>query len=297
MLKRSIGERVFEVINIIAMIFLSIITIYPYLNQLALSFNEGLDSMRGGITIFPRAFTLENYAAVLGNNKVIRAATLTVLRVIVHGVLTLFVTYSAAYGLSRRGLPYRKWITLFLMIPAYVTAGTIPFYITLRSYGMINSYALYIFLGLFTFYNMVIFRSFLQDIPYEIEESARIDGANDFIIMFKIMMPMSLPVIATVALWVMVGDWNDWTTSLMYVTDESKYTLQYLMMRLIKEADMANEIAMQNSSVIGASEGPQMTSESVKAATLICTTIPIIMVYPFLQKYFIKGVTLGGVKG
>ena len=297
MLKRSIGERVFEVINIIAMIFLSIITIYPYLNQLALSFNEGLDSMRGGITIFPRAFTLENYAAVLGNDKVIRAATLTVLRVIVHGVLTLFVTYSAAYGLSRRGLPYRKWITLFFMIPAYVTAGTIPLYITLRSYGMINSYALYIFLGLFTFYNMVIFRSFLQDIPYEIEESARIDGANDFIIMFKIMMPMSLPVIATVALWVMVGDWNDWTTSLMYVTDESKYTLQYLMMRLIKEADMANEIAMQNSTVIGASEGPQMTSESVKAATLICTTIPIIMVYPFLQKYFIKGVTLGGVKG
>ena len=296
-MKRSIGERVFEVINIIAMIFLSIITIYPYLNQLALSFNEGLDSMRGGITIFPRAFTLENYAAVLGNDKVIRAATLTVLRVIVHGVLTLFVTYSAAYGLSRRGLPYGKWITLFFMIPAYVTAGTIPFYITLRSYGMINSYALYIFLGLFTFYNMVIFRSFLQDIPYEIEESARIDGANDFIIMFKIMMPMSLPVIATVALWVMVGDWNDWTTSLMYVTDESKYTLQYLMMRLIKEADMANEIAMQNSSVIGASEGPQMTSESVKAATLICTTIPIIMVYPFLQKYFIKGVTLGGVKG
>lgn len=296
-MKRSIGERIFEVVNIILMIFLSIVTVYPYLNQLAISFNEGLDSMRGGITIFPREFTLENYGAVLGNNKVVRAAILTILRVIVHGILTLFVTYSAAYGLSRKGLPYKKWITLFLMVPAYVTAGTIPLYITLRSYGMINSYSLYIFLGLFTFYNMVIFRSFLQEIPYEIEESAKIDGANEFIIMIKIMMPMSLPVIATVALWVMVGDWNDWTTTLMYVTDESKYTLQYLMMRLIKEADMANEIAMQNSSVIGTDTGPQMTSESVKAATLICTTIPIIMVYPFLQKYFIKGVTLGGVKG
>ena len=296
-MKRSIGERIFEVVNIILMIFLSIVAVYPYLNQLAISFNEGLDSMRGGITIFPREFTLENYGAVLGNNKVVRAAILTILRVIVHGILTLFVTYSAAYGLSRKGLPYKKWITLFLMVPAYVTAGTIPLYITLRSYGMINSYSLYIFLGLFTFYNMVIFRSFLQEIPYEIEESAKIDGANEFIIMIKIMMPMSLPVIATVALWVMVGDWNDWTTSLMYVTDESKYTLQYLMMRLIKEADMANEIAMQNSSVIGTDTGPQMTSESVKAATLICTTIPIIMVYPFLQKYFIKGVTLGGVKG
>ena len=296
-MKRSIGERIFEVVNIILMIFLSIVTVYPYLNQLAISFNEGLDSMRGGITIFPREFTLENYGAVLGNNKVVRAAILTILRVIVHGILTLFVTYSAAYGLSRKGLPYKKWITLFLMVPAYVTAGTIPLYITLRSYGMINSYSLYIFLGLFTFYNMVIFRSFLQEIPYEIEESAKIDGANEFIIMIKIMLPMSLPVIATVALWVMVGDWNDWTTSLMYVTDESKYTLQYLMMRLIKEADMANEIAMQNSSVIGTDTGPQMTSESVKAATLICTTIPIIMVYPFLQKYFIKGVTLGGVKG
>lgn len=296
-MKRSIGERVFEVVNIVLMIFLSIITIYPYLNQLAISFNEGMDSLRGGITIFPRKFTLENYEAVLGNVKVVRAAILTVLRVVVNGVLTLLVTYSAAYGLSRRGLPYKKWLTLFLMIPAYVTAGTIPVYITLRSYGMINSYSLYIFLGLFSFYNMVIFRSFLQDIPYEIEESAKLDGANEIIIMFKIMMPMSKPVIATVALWVMVAGWNDWTTTLMYVTDETKYTLQYLMMRLIKEADMANEIAMQNSSVIGGDSGPQMTSESVKAATLICTTVPIILVYPFLQKYFIKGVTLGGVKG
>ena len=296
-MKRSVGERVFEVVNIIVMIFLSIITIYPYLNQLAISFNEGMDSLRGGITIFPRKFTLENYEAVLGNVKVVRAAILTVLRVVVNGVLTLLVTYSAAYGLSRRGLPYKKWLTLFLMIPAYVTAGTIPVYITLRSYGMINSYSLYIFLGLFSFYNMVIFRSFLQDIPYEIEESAKLDGANEILIMFKIMMPMSKPVIATVALWVMVAGWNDWTTTLMYVTDETKYTLQYLMMRLIKEADMANEIAMQNSSVIGGASGPQMTSESVKAATLICTTVPIILVYPFLQKYFIKGVTLGGVKG
>ena len=296
-MKRSIGERVFEVVNIVLMIFLSIITIYPYLNQLAISFNEGMDSLRGGITIFPRKFTLENYEAVLGNVKVVRAAILTVLRVVVNGVLTLLVTYSAAYGLSRRGLPYKKWLTLFLMIPAYVTAGTIPVYITLRSYGMINSYSLYIFLGLFSFYNMVIFRSFLQDIPYEIEESAKLDGANEILIMFKIMMPMSKPVIATVALWVMVAGWNDWTTTLMYVTDETKYTLQYLMMRLIKEADMANEIAMQNSSVIGGDSGPQMTSESVKAATLICTTVPIILVYPFLQKYFIKGVTLGGVKG
>lgn len=295
-MKRSKGERCFEVINIVFMILLSIITLYPYLNQVAVSFNEGFDSMRGGITIFPRKPTLENYKAVLENGKVVRAAILTVTRVVLHGIMTLLITYSAAYGLSRKGLPYKRGLTLFLMIPAYVTAGVIPFYITLRSLGMINSYSLYLLLGLFTFYNMVIFRSFLQEIPASIEESAKIDGANELIIMFKIMIPMSLPVIATVALWVMVGDWNDWTTTLMYVSDEKKYTLQYLMMRIIKEADMANELAMQNNTSLSMGESVKMTSESVKSATLICTTLPIIMVYPFLQKYFIKGVTLGAVK-
>ena len=181
------------------------------------------------------------------------------------------------------------------MLPSYITAGVIPFYILYSYLNLINNYLVYILPTAFAFYHMVIIRSFLQELPPSIEESAKIDGANDIQIMFKIIMPLSLPVMATVALWISVGAWNDWTTTLMYVTKKSLYPLQYLMMRLIKESSLAREMAKESASVqTGIMAKP--TPESVKAASLITTTLPIIMVYPFLQKYFITGVTLGAVK-
>ena len=296
--KRRTSEKVFNVFNIVFMILLCIVTIYPYINQLAISFNEGHDAMRGGVTVWPRVFTLENYKAVFTSQDFGSAVTVSVLRVIIYTLLSLFVVYSAAYGLTRKGIPFRKGITMFLMIPSYISAGVIPTYLLYRYYHLINNFWVYILPSAFIFYNMVIMRSFLQDIPESIEESAKVDGANDIIIMFKIMIPLSLPVIATVALWSAVGAWNDWTTTLMFVTDREKFTLQYLMMRLIKESEIAQQMAIQ-SAMNGGSDAKiaQPTSESVKSATLIVSTIPIILVYPFLQRYFIQGVTVGAVKG
>ncbi len=296
-MKRSRGEKIFGVVNIIIMLCICIITLYPYLNQIAISLNDGADSMRGGITIFPRKFTLENYRGVLFNDAFLQALLISVSRVILVTFLGLSVTFSAAYGLTRRGLPYRKTLTLILMIPSYISAGVIPGYILFRTLHIINTYWIYLIPGLFSFYNMIIMRSFLQEIPQSLEESAKVDGANDIIIMIRIIMPLCMPVIATVALWISVGAWNDWTTTLMYITDKKLYTLQYLMMRLIKESETAKEMAVQ----IAMNRGSDMdvaktTSESVTAATLIITTLPIICVYPFLQKYFISGVTLGAVK-
>ncbi len=278
------------------MIFLCFVTIYPFLNQLAISFNDGMDSTMGGITIFPRKFTLENYKGVLTNPSLKGALTISVLRVVIATVLSLLVTYAAAYGLTRKGLPFRRGLTLLLMIPSYISAGVIPIYLMLRTYHLINSFWVYILPGLFLFYNMIIIRSFLQSIPDSLEESAKLDGANDIQIMFKIAMPLSLPVLATVALWVSVQNWNDWTTTLMYVTDKNLYPLQYLMMRLIKESETAQEMALQITMNKGLDEVSQPTSQSITAATLMITTIPIILVYPFLQKYFVTGVTLGAVK-
>lgn len=294
-MKITKGEKIFNVFNVLFMILLSAVFIYPYLNQIAISFNEGMDSAAGGITIFPRKFTFQNYMVIFQNSDFLLAAVVSVSRVILHTLTALAVTYSAAYGLTRKKLPYRKFITLFLMIPSYISAGTIPHYITYRYLGLINSYWVYIIPGLFTFYNMVIFRSFLQDMPPSIEESAKIDGATDVTIMMKIAFPLSLPVVATVALWLTVGAWNDWTTTLMYVVDKKLYTLQYLMMKLIKESEVAQSMASQAAQT-GAEVTFVPTSESVKSATLVVTTLPIIMVYPFLQRYFIKGVTVGAVK-
>lgn len=295
-MKRSLGEKIFGIINAVLLLFLCIVSVYPYLNQLALSLNDGMDAMKGGITVFPRAFTWENYRTVFINPDFLDAAKNSVLRVILATVLSLLVTYSAAYGLTRKGLPYRKWLTLILMIPSYITAGTIPLYINMRNLHLINNFWVYVLPTMFTFYNMVIIRSFLQDLPPEMEESAKIDGANDFIIMFKIIFPMSLPVVACVALWVSVGAWNDWTTTLTYVTERELHTLQYLMMRLIKESEAANSMSMMSAMTKGESQA-QITGDSIKAANLMVTTIPILCVYPFLQKYFIKGINLGAVKG
>lgn len=279
------------------MVLICIVSVYPYLNQLAISFNDGMDAMRGGITIFPREFTLENYKQVFSNRDFLAAAKISVLRVILSTGLGLLVTYAAAYGLTRKGLPYRKGITLFLMFPGYISAGAIPGYINLRYLGLINNFWVYILPTLFAFYNMIIIRSFLQDLPPEMEESAKIDGANDLIIMFRIIFPMSLPVVACVALWISVGAWNDWTTTLTYITDRELHTLQYLMMRLVKESEAANSMSMQQTMSGDSAVKAKVTGDTVKAATLIITTVPILCVYPFLQKYFIKGINLGAVKG
>ena len=293
-MKHTRGEKIFQVVNIFIMLLVCVIMLYPYLNQVAISFNDGMDAMRGGITIFPRKFTLVNYELVFGNEDIINGAYISVTKTVIHTVLGLIVLFMSAYGITRSKLPYRRGITLFLMIPCYIGAGQIPTYMLYRYLGLINTYWVYVLPGLFSFYNMVIIRSFLQELPASIEESAKLDGANDFQIMYKIALPLSKPVMATVALWLSVGSWNGWMDTLLYITDRSLYPLTYIMMTLIKESSMAQQMATDSGST---DSSVRPTPETVKAATLVVTTIPIIMVYPFLQKYFIKGVTLGAVKG
>lgn len=295
-MKRTKGENIFNVFNIIFMILMCVIMIYPYINQVAISFNEGMDTALGGITIFPRKFTWQNYGVVFSNSDFFQAAFISVSRVILQVVLSIAVTFSAAYGLTRKQLSYKRAITLYFMIPAYVTAGVIPVYITYRYLGLINSYLVYIVPMLFSFYNMVIVRSFLQELPASIEESAKIDGASEICVMTRIVFPLCMPVIATIALWIAVGAWNEWTSTLYYVTKPTLYPLSYLMMKLVKESEVAQKMAAESAMTGGANVAFVPTSESVKAATLVVTTLPIILVYPFLQKYFIKGVTMGAVK-
>ena len=295
-MRRTKGEKIFNIFNIILMILLCIITVYPYINQMAVSFNEGKDTMLGGITIFPRVFTLTNYSAVFNNPDFINAAVISVSKLILHTVLAVGIVFLAAYALTRKGLPAKRGFTLYLMIPAYVTAGVIPTYILYRYLGLIDNYWVYVLPACFTFYNMVIMRSFLQELPASIDESAEIDGANEFQVMYKITFPLSLPVLATITLWVAVEAWNEYNLTLMYVTNRKLYTLSYLMMQIVKESELVQQMAMQ-ASMGNETASAAPTPDSVKAATLIVTTIPIILTYPFLQKYFVKGVTVGAVKG
>ena len=293
-MKRTKGEYIFQAFNTIFMILLCVIMIYPYLNQVAVSFNEGTDAMMGGISIFPRKFTLANYAAIFSNQSIPRAALISVSKVLLGTLISLVVLFTCAYGITRANLPYRRAITLYLMIPCYISAGVVPTYIIYRYLGLIYNYWVYVLPACFSFYNLVILRSFLQEMPASIEESAKLDGANDIQIMYKIAIPLSKPVLATITLWVSVGLWNAWMDTMLYITDRELYSLSYIMMQLIKESSLAQQMA-QDSGMVESAAKP--TPDTIKAATLIITTIPIIMVYPFLQKYFIKGVTLGAVKG
>lgn len=295
-MKRTIGEKMFDVFNIIFMLLLCVVTLYPYLNQLAVALNEGMDTMAGGITIFPRKFTLANFKSVITNDNFIQATMVSVSKVLLNLLLSLAVTFSAAFSLTRKGLGGRRVFTLFLMISSYISAGVIPLYILYRYLGLIDSYWVYIWPTTFSFYNMVIIRSFIQEIPESIDESALIDGANEFQIMTRITLPLSLPVLATVALWVAVWSWNDYNTTLMYITDKKLFTLQYLMMQIIKESELVRQMAVQ-SAMGNRNAAMQPTPDSIKAATMIVATMPIILVYPFLQRFFIKGVTVGAVKG
>lgn len=293
-MKHTKGEKIFQVFNVLIMLLVCLVMVYPYINQVAISFNEGIDAMKGGIGVIPRAFTLANYKAVFSSKSMISGAFISVSITVLHTLLCLVVLFASAYGITRRNLPYRRGITLFLMLPCYVSAGVVPTYIIFRYLGLINNYWVYVIPGCFSFYNMVILRSFLQELPASIEESAKLDGANDIQIMYKIALPLSKPVLATITLWVAVGRWNGWTDAMMYITDRKLFPLSYIMMQLIKESSLAQSMA-DESGMMASSAQP--TPDTIKAATLVVTTLPIILVYPFLQKYFIKGVTIGAVKG
>lgn len=296
-MKTTMGQKIFNVLNVIVISLLCVLMVYPFLNQLAISLNQSLDTSLGGITIYPRKFTLSNFETVLQNSQIRVGAFISVTRVIIGTILALLITFSAAFALSSQTLKGRTAFNWFLSLPMYISAGTIPTYILYRYLGLMNNYLVYILPGAFSFYNMLIIRSYLETLPASIEEAAKIDGANDIYIMFRVILPMSLPVVATVALWVSVGYWNDWMTTLYYVTKPQLYTLQYVMMQIIKQTEAVQQM------VSGAMNNPDAsrnlarpTPESVQAATLIVSTVPILVVYPFLQKYFISGVTLGAVK-
>ena len=295
--KTSVSRKVFYVCNVLFLLIFCATILFPYLNLLAKSFNDGADTAKGGIWLWPREFTLENYETVFNNKQFGPAFCLSIARVVINVVVNVFVQFVVAYVFLNKEFLGRKGFMIYFLIPMYFSGGIICNYILYSQLGLMNTFWVYILPGAFSVYNMIIIRSYLESIPASIRESATIDGANDLTIAFRIMFPLAKPVLATVALWTAVGSWNDWTTTMYYVTKPKLYTLQYLMMRVLKESEtiqsMINDAALMGREL---NIIPAVTPESIQAAQLIITTIPIVLSYPFLQKYFIQGMTLGAVK-
>ncbi len=302
MKNEGIGYLVFMMFNYLFMIIVIVATLFPYLNVLAKALNDGIDGMRGGITLWPRVFTLENFKLLLKDSDMYRATVVSVCRVVLQVVLSLVVQLMAAYALSRKELFGRMAFNVFFLIPMFVGAGLIPSYILFSKLKLLNTFWIYIIPGLFSFYNVMIIRSYIAcNIPNEIIESARIDGCSEWRMLFMMIIPLSMPVLATIALWVAVSSWNDWTTTLYYIQKSSLHTLQYKLMQTIKETERINSLIQtaieKGQDVESLQNSIKVTPESVQSAQVIIVTLPIIAIYPFLQKYFVKGVTLGAVKG
>lgn len=298
-INKGIGYKTFEVFNCVIIALISLAMLFPYINVLAKAFNDGLDASRGGIVFWPRQFTLDNFKVVFSGSTFKSSLNVSVSRVLIGVVMALIVQFGAAYSLTKKSFPGKKAILTIFMIPMFLHAGQIPTYVLFSNLKLLNNFWVYILPVLFSFYNIVIIRTFIQStIPTSLEESAYIDGADEIKIFFRIILPLCKPILATIALWVMVFHWNDWTTTLLYIRKPSLFTLQYTMMELVKESERFQKLiaaALEAGEFIDNASVP--TSESLISAQIIVTTVPIICVYPFLQKYFVKGIMMGSVKG
>ena len=296
MKRRTRGERIFNVFNIIFMLMLCIVILFPYVNVLAVSLNDSTKAVPSGLMLVPKVFSLANYSALLSNDSIWRALFVTIGRIAVGVSLQLLVTFFCAYGMPRKQLPYRRAISLFLFIPSYISGGLIPLYILYAKIGLLNNPLVYVLPTAFSFFNFILCRTYISSIPDSLDESARLDGAGEMTVMLRIYLPLSLPIIATIALFNIVGHWNDWTTTLYFMTNNKWNTLAFELQRVLNEQSRLTALlqeAIKNGQI--AIQSPS-TSEGLRNAQIIVTSLPIILIYPFLQKYFIKGMLIGGVK-
>ncbi|RED85167.1 MULTISPECIES: carbohydrate ABC transporter permease [Cohnella] len=277
------------------LIVMATITLYPFLNVLAISLNDSTDSVRGGITIFPRVFSLQNYKAIFTYDTLLTGFKISLLRTVVGSLLGLISASMLAYTLARRDFQGRRFVSLYLAVTMYVTAGLIPFYILIKDLNMMNTFAVYVLPGIVSAFNVFVVRSFMDGIPYEVQESAKMDGANDFTIYWRIILPMTKPALATIGLFLAVGQWNAWFDTYLYNgSSEHLTTLQYELVKVLQST--TNNSGDYRSMTVNRAAST-VSPDSVKMAITIFVSVPILLVYPFLQRYFVKGLTLGSVKG
>ncbi|RCW48479.1 carbohydrate ABC transporter permease [Paenibacillus prosopidis] len=282
------GEKIFQWFLIVIITMLCIVMVYPFLHVLSISLSTPAEALRPGIHLYPKEISLFAWERVLSTDSIWRAFGITVFRTVVGTLLSLVFMSMAAYPLSRKYLPHRGYYTTFIIITMFFGGGLIPTYLLIKSLGLINSVWVYIIPGLVSTFSMLILRNFFMGIPMELEDSAKIDGANDIRILVQIIVPLSAPVLATLALWAAVAHWNNWFDAMLYMQDKTKITLQLLLRRLVI-ANMGDPMMP----VPTEEEDPAM----VKAAIIMFTALPILVVYPFLQRFFVKGVMVGSLKG
>jgi len=296
--KDNSGDAILDIIVYVIITLVFITTFYPFYYSIIMSFNEGSDAVRGGIYFWPRKFTLENYKAVMSIDYIYTAMLVSIARTVIGTICSLSFTGLFAYSISHKNLMFRNFYITLMIITLYFSGGLVPYYMVLKELGLINSFLVYIIPNLLGVFNAIIMMSFFREIPDSLKEAAIIDGANDLKIFFKIIVPISTPLFATIALYMGVWHWNTWNDAAFFVTKKSLKTMSYVLISLINQTESAARIT-ETSGALGTTNvhRSKYTAETLRPAAMMVVVLPIICVYPFLQKYFVKGIMIGSIKG
>jgi len=290
--RRTREDRIVDGVNYTLLAIISIVMLYPFYYVFIASFNLGSDTARGGLYLLPRAFTLNNYEFFFNDPNWTRAFLITVLRTVIGTTLSILFTCLVSYGLSKPYLLFKRVYFLIIVIAMNVSGGLIAYYVVLRSIGLLNSFAVYVIPTMLNLFFLLIAVSFFREIPEELAESARMDGASEMTIFARIIMPVSLPLVATMCLFIGSGQWNSWLDSAYFVQGQSLRTLSYRMIEVMNQTLVSSDTAAAQFMT-----NLQLTQFSVQATAMIISVLPIMCVYPFIQKYFVQGMMLGSVKG
>ena len=301
MSKRKAGpglnrNTAFDWINYAVMLILAFIMIYPLWYCVAGSLNEGMDYLRGGVFLWPRKWTLANYKAVFLDSAILNAFWVTIWKCLVGTATSVLCTAMVAYAITRPKLRLKKLYIPFIMLTMFFSGGLIPYFILIVDLGLYDSFWVYIIPTMFSAYNMIIIQSFMRELPSELIESAKLDGASEYRIFFQMILPLSKPVLATIALFTVVTHWNSYFDSMMYTSSQELQTIQLFLKKVITDPSVSRGLGSAATIAIP-DQAATLTPQVVKLATMVVTALPVVCIYPFLQRYFVKGVTVGAVKG
>ncbi|MEG1516609.1 MAG: carbohydrate ABC transporter permease, partial [Clostridia bacterium] len=297
-LRKQKGDVAVSAINMLALIVLMLFFIYPFYNCVVLSFNDGQDAMKSGLYFWPRVFTLDNYAEALASDGFVRAAVVSFVRTAIGTVFSVLVCAMYAYAVSKPNLKFRRGYLMFGTLTMFFSGGMIPTFLLIKELGLYNNFWVYILPMLFSMFYSIIFMGAFRELPAALEESAMLDGANYFTIFYRIILPISMPTVAAIAIFTAVGHWNSWMDTMLYTDKKTWNTLSFLFSRSVFQMQYAEELVKTSSGEAAKiAQGIGGASyNSVIVATMVLATIPIMLIYPFFQKHFAKGVMIGSIK-
>jgi len=282
----------FDILNIILLVGFCFLTLFPLWTVIVGSFNQGLDYMYGGVYFWPRVWTIDNYYMVVRDVSIWKGYLVTIGRTVIGTVTSVLFTSIVAFGIGRKGLKGRKFYYWFMMVTMFFGGGLIPYFILLKTLNLLNNFLVYVVPSLFSVYNMIVLTTFFSQLPESLYEAARLDGAGEYRIFFTLVLPLSKPVLSTVILWSVIGHWNSYLDSMYYVTNPDLYSLQYVLMRIINKSS----VPTGGSGTLPPGILETVTAKTISFAAIVVSVLPVLVTYPFLQKYFAGGITTGAVK-